>query len=362
MESIVSVRDEAGNEIGRLPAETVAMDYQAMPWRADPCIGRASDGTLFAGVHSRIFESADEGRTWTSFTVAFDGFERMNNFGVLPDDTFLMLYETPPDDLGVRGMAVACSTDRGRTWDPGTPLDKTPYTGAPGADGNKFCALPDGTTIVAVTLRNGDGVRDRDGSELPLEQRGIYDYIYRSTDGGSTWGDRTLIVDHCSETSFLSLGGERLLAAIRRQRWFSYPNDPPDLWKQTGGDPGMVYKHLFLADSDNGGRTWTNLRQWTRVIGHCPGELVQLSDGRIVLLHTNRYPYPEGDLRARVSSDEGATWSDEYYVVSDGAGYSGSIVLDDDTIVTVTGNTPLLPTGDPAKPWGMHAVRWRLPD
>ena len=190
MESIVSVRDEAGNEIGRLAAETDAMDYPAMPWRADPCAGLTSDGALFAGVHSRIFESADEGRSWTSFPVAFDGFERMNNFGVLPDDTFLLLYETPPDDAGIRGMAVARSTDRGSTWDPGTPLDKAPYTGPPGADGNKFCVLPDGTVIVAVTLRNGDGVRDHDGSELPLEKRGIYDYIYRSTDGGSTWGDR----------------------------------------------------------------------------------------------------------------------------------------------------------------------------
>ena len=188
MESTVSVRDEAGDEIDRLPAETATMDYPDMPWRADPCIGRVSDGSLFAGVHSRIFESADGGRSWRSFPVAFDGFERMNNFGVLPDDTFLLLYETPPDATGVRGMAVARSTDRGRTWEPGAPLDKAPYTGAPGADGNKFCVLPDGTVIVAVTLRNGDGVRDHDGSELPLEERGIFDYIYRSTDGGSTWG------------------------------------------------------------------------------------------------------------------------------------------------------------------------------
>ena len=257
-------------------------------------------------------------------------------------------------------MAVARSTDRGATWDPGAPLDKAPYTGAPGADGNKFCALPDGTVIVAVTLRNGDGVRDHAGSDLPLEERGIYDYIYRSTDGGSTWGDRTLIVDHSSEASFLSLGGNRLLAAIRRQRWFSYPDDPPDFWKQTGGDPSMVYKHLFLADSDDGGRTWTNLRQWTKVIGHCPGELVRVSDGRIVLLHTNRYPYPEGNLRARVSSDEGATWSDEYYIVSDGAGYSGSLVLEDDTIVTVVGNTPTAPDRRPGRALG-HAHRQVAP-
>ena len=92
------------------------------------------------------------------------------------------------------------------------------------------------------------------------------------------------------------------------------------------------------------------------MIGHCPGELVQLSEGRIVLLHTNRYPYPEGNLRARVSSDEGATWSDEYYVVSDGAGYSGSIVLDDDTIITVTGNTPAAAHRRPGRTLG-HAYR-----
>ncbi len=61
MRSFVLVRDEAGNETGRLAAETAAMDYADMPWRADPCVGRARDGTLFAGVHSRIFESSDGG-------------------------------------------------------------------------------------------------------------------------------------------------------------------------------------------------------------------------------------------------------------------------------------------------------------
>ena len=65
MKSTVSVRDDAGNEIGRLAAETAAMDYPGMPWRADPCAGRTSDGRLYAGVHSRIFESEDEGRSWT---------------------------------------------------------------------------------------------------------------------------------------------------------------------------------------------------------------------------------------------------------------------------------------------------------
>ena len=54
MRSTVAVHGDDGQEIGRLAAETAAMDYPRMPWRADPCVGRASDGALFAGVHSRI--------------------------------------------------------------------------------------------------------------------------------------------------------------------------------------------------------------------------------------------------------------------------------------------------------------------
>ena len=358
----ITISDNHGNELGQAMAYRVPMDYPDMPWRADPCLGHTSDGNLYAGVHGRLFKSKDEGRTWSSSTVDFEGFKSMRSFGILPDDTFLMLYERFPDDQGIVDLSVARSVDKGKNWIMSAPLDVSPYTGSPGADGNKFCMLPDGTIIVAVTLRNGDGLLDHDGSILSIGKRGIHDHIYRSIDGGLTWGDRTLVTDHCSETSFLPIPGGKLLAAIRRQRWFLYPDDPPDLWKQTGGKPGFVYKHLFLADSYDGGRTWTNLRQWTKVFGECPGELIRLNDGRILLIYSRRYPYEQGDLRARVSLDDGATWSEKIYIISTGSGYSGSVVLGDNTIVTVAGNTPLEPvTGQEAVPWRMQAVRWLLP-
>ena len=365
----VMVVDPDGVEIGRLPAEDVPIDYPGMGWRADPATGAGSDGRLYTAVYGRLYTSVDRGRSWNGRLIEFDGFTASSGFGVLPDDTLVLLYGMPPDERGVHDFAVARSTDTGATWEPGAPLERSPYTGSAGADGQKFCVLADGTAIVAVDLRNGDAVLNHDGTELPVEKKGMHDQVYRSTDGGLTWGDRTPIMPDSSESNFLAMGGDRVLAAIRVQRSYPRPDDPPELWKQTGGSPKMVYKHIFLADSDDGGRTWQDFRQWTKKVGDCPGELVRVSDGRIVLIHCSRYPNERGHVRARVSADEGRTWSAESYIVSVGSGYSGSIVLDDDTIVTVCGNTRLKPAtrnyispNANAEPWKMHAVRWRLPE
>ena len=127
----------------------------------------------------------------------------------------------------------------------------------------------------------------------------------------------------------------------------------------------------MLADSVDGGRSWTNLRPVWRYVGgasvlgfgEAHGHLVQVSDGRVVLVHEKRYPPADFDVRARVSNDDGQTWGGEIYHLSDGAGYGASVVLADDTIVTVCGNTPLRKDGRPVTEgsWSAHAIRWRLP-
>jgi hypothetical protein len=91
--------------------------------------------------------------------------------------------------------------------------------------------------------------------------------------------------------------------------------------------------------------------------------LIQLSDGRVVLLWCHRYPYPEGNIRAKVSHDEGRTWEPRIYFVSHGAGYPASLVLEDDVILTLCGNSVLQADGFAPENgrWTAHAVRWRLP-
>ena len=131
---------------------------------------------------------------------------------------------------------------------------------------------------------------------------------------------------------------------------------------------GSVGKRVFLADSADGGRTWTGFRPVKRedtvtadiVFGEAHGHLVQLSDGTVVLVHERRYAYDVGDVRARVSRDEGQTWAPEAYRLSPGHGYAASVVLADDTMVTALGNTPLNQRAVPLTVSG--TLKWSVGD
>jgi len=59
---------------------------------------------------------------------------------------------------------------------------------------------------------------------------------------------------------------------------------------------------------------------------------------------------------ARISLDNGLTWLPERYRPIFGFGYPGSLVLEDDAIVTITGAS----LGDNGDPRQAAAIRWRL--
>ena len=71
-----------------------------------------------------------------------------------------------------------------------------------------------------------------------------------------------------------------------------------------------------------------------------------------MLVHQRRFgPYQN---IARVSVDGGKTWLHDEYRLTAGFGFANSLLLDDGTIVTVTGKSL----------GGKHAaqvIRWRLP-
>ena len=139
-----------------------------------------------------------------------------------------------------------------------------------------------------------------------------------------------------------------------------------------GGRPadnvGRIFRQVMFSTSTDGGRTWAMMQPFADADGkpvivqqETNGQLVPLPNGRLVLVHQRRF----GPMQviARVSDDNGLTWSHDEYRLSAGFGYSGNTVLPDGTIVTVTGQT-LASQGleGPNADNRAQVIRWRLPE
>ena len=239
---------------------------------------------------------------------------------------------------------VWASDDDGETWEQLCQIDVAPLRNI-GVE--SMTRLNDGTLLVPIHSSNTE-------------------YVFRSRDGGRTFPYRSILGDWCCEVNIADLPSDRLLAVIRYQR-SSLPDDPSDLLERTGAaafGSNFPYKHVFLADSADGGVTWTNLRQLTTVFGQCHGAAVGLRNDRVVVVHDHRYPRELASGRALVSRDGGQTWEDEVYYLCHGnaAGYARTITLDGEEMLTLVGSA----YGD-VEAWEncigkshFVLVRWRL--
>lgn len=129
---------------------------------------------------------------------------------------------------------------------------------------------------------------------------------------------------------------------------------------------GRIFKHVFLGDSDDGGLTWNAQRPVVDkagrplvVFGEPHGQLVKLTDRKVVLVSDHRYPYELGETVAWLSLDGGRTWTGTKCHLSAGSGYAASVTLRDGTILTVTGTTRLDAKSKPVEPWKVQAIRWK---
>lgn len=356
---VVVTEESSGREVKRITAEEAPVPVRAH-WRVDPWLVRARTGDLYATFYStngHLFRSADKGETWTDLgEMQFDpprvdvlvpqgvSLSEISRLTALADGTLLITY-----NIGEVGgsplrwlhsdLYVARSDDRGQTWTPSTKLDlPAPYTLSAGESAGKMVELPDGTLLMPANASTGE----------PHSVPALF--IHRSSDGGRTWPEKHFVCFFGCETSLVRLASGRLIAAVRYQR-DALPSDGPENGELVHEN---YYKHVFLADSEDDGRTWKNWRQGTSLRGDRPGEVIQLSDGRVVLIHGS------SSIRARISHDEGNTWEPLIYRVSRESGYPASVVLEDDTILTLCGNT-VESGGVPVDgQWTAHAVRWRL--
>ena len=357
---------------------TVPAEFVPVPFGRGSPIGMTDEGTLYAafategpGLESTLLRSTDGGRSWSEkrldwwqffdHTVGRDSMEflfwdnrwamRNQSFGVLKEGVLLWVFEQDAADLE-KECYIIRSENGGETWEGPVKLDKSPFSSV-GNCSNRMTELPDGTILwpqrFGWDMAEWAKRRERlESAGQPLTAADFTNsYVLRSTDGGNTWGDRTSLPDWSFETTLLRIHSGKLIAAIRYQPLID-SNTPL----------AKFGKRVFLTDSEDNGWTWVNFRPVRRTpdgesdlaLGECHGELSQLSDGTLVLTYDHRYPYEQQQVLARVSHDEGNTWTPEVYNLTRpggsvlgshekgvGSGYASSVVLEDDTIVTMTG-------------------------
>ncbi len=272
---------------------------------ADPgivvAVLRGGAGHLGLAGRIDIVRSFDAGLTWSPPAVVVDSERDDRNpaLGRAPDGTLVLVYQCQGsyDQDGVYRPAlrdadgtrpvelmVTRSPDAGLSWSAPAPLGMAAL--AAGSPFGKIVGLEDGTLLVAIYAPSDDGV--------------VSSHVARSTDGGRSWADPSLVARAMNETALLAVPGGGLVAVMR------------------GADRDQA---LFGARSHDGGRTWSEPRRVALALRH-PGDLVALASGDILLTHGNRAPPYR--IEGLVSRDEGETWGDCMLVFSGALhGYTG---------------------------------------
>jgi len=277
-----------------------------------PALVRLQSGTLLGVVRGGaehmgkggrldVVRSVDEGVSWSAPETILDSDEDDRNpvLCQLADGTLVLAYSRcwtvgygvdakHPEPIDKHETFATRSTDEGRTWEEPQRVPVPPgfaATGSPGG-GHKGIQLADGTALFTGGVRRT--------LEVPLYG---YPGIFRSTDGGRSWGDFSEFdLGLCDEeVALLELPSGRLLAALR------------------GGGAQLGGAALWLSESDDGGHTWSQpARKITGEDQH-PADLLLLSDGSVLLSFGNRNP-PFG-VRALVSRDQGQSWDHHHSIV-----------------------------------------------
>ena len=339
-----------------------------------PSVVRAPDGELFVNAFDRLFHSEDGGQTWAVRAevpipkeAVPEGFSTsytyLDGCGVTERGTLLVNVTCQYLDgrEGAAGWAddsyhcdtyILRSEDRGRTWDDPVQIDPGAFEMV-GSDRTRFVRLPGGRMAVPMCTWH----QSRPGRPLGPDDSVLQAFIYNSDDDGCTWRQGPSITKHGCECDLLPRPSGTLLASIRYQRR-KLTHDAADLASPSDGSTAVgdhsVLKQSAFARSDDGGHTWGPPRLVTGWLQQTAC-LVALADGTLVMPFSYKTEYDGRRFGQRfmLSYDEGATWSRSVYQLHCGGHYASSVVLDDDTIVTVHDDRSASRT--------LTALRWRVP-
>lgn len=115
---------------------------------------------------------------------------------------------------------------------------------------------------------------------------------------------------------------------------------------------------LYQTESDDGGKSWTKPRRILEPTGGAPAHLLLHSSGALIC--TYGYRQNPQSIRAIVSYDEGATWSDPQVIFDDlpstpDMGYPCSVETKDGGIITVFYAHPSI-----SEPANILQQKWRI--
>jgi sialidase-1 len=281
-------------------------------------------GAPHLGVKGRldVVFSSDEGRTWSPPVVVNDSptDDRNPAFGQAADGTLVVgfwrtarydekgKYVPNRRDLPTTTWATR-SADGGKRWEEATEIDVADI--GYGSPYGRIVTLPDGALLMPVY---GEQPR-QPGEEVKAKED--WSYLYRSTDHGKTWSRySTVAAKRFNETSILRVKSGAMLAVLR--------SAAPE-------------QAVWTSRSDDLGKSWSEPARVSPPMHH-PGDLCELSDGRILLAVGDR----SGDkgVVALVGDSTGRfDWSKHVPLVADATntdcGYPSSVALEGGLALTL---------------------------
>lgn len=300
-------------------------------------MARASDGTIYLATQNVLFRSNDHGHSWDVVPVHLPNLppnQVINGMGVSRSGRLFLTHQNRGKENGMYGQSlyVSYSDDGGAKWTtsetdfrqfgPGTPNIHFHEDGC-----RTFVEQPDGTIMFTTTVTPAQDYRKKyPPTNPPVPPNFGYggqpgdlfsDIVFRSTDGGVTWGDATQVFPalnpHESALAIDSQDGDHLLIMTRVQHGLRHGENAEEMMKITG-NPKPRYKQGALFESTDGGRTFQlakgGLTSW---YGH-RGSVSWADNGVVVVNHQknpgNGESRHDRTLVARISLDAGKNWVD----------------------------------------------------
>jgi hypothetical protein len=245
------------------------------------------------------------------------GEQYLKGLGVSRDGQLWLLHQGASTRL-----FVSRSADGGKTWktikiDFGKFSPKAPqrlYERSEN-DYNTFVERPDGTMMVTVGFRYSH----KEAMDFLMADQsipGFHETMIRSSDGGKTWGDPTLIHQYAAETSLAvdPHDPEHILAYTRKQRGLLPGEGEATVARKTGVLQSyidrkltnkMIYKNGLMLESNDGGRSFHEVKGAMLDFGGYRGDLLWTPDNVVVLTHQLS---KSNELMMRLSLDGGKTW------------------------------------------------------